>query len=151
MFQAKSILKRWHYLAEWSKAKFSKKEKKVGKINLGISICLSLTLCLASFYFVDDSMAQALGRQRGDGAKKAGTLSSPDPAPSQVIRLKGALSQKLTLPPPCTVVGISGQKVTLKDFYGQVETVEVEEVKNMKVGDKVVIKNGVMRVGVPPT
>ncbi len=144
-------MNRSHYLTEWSKAKFSKKEKKVVKKNLGISICLSLTLCLASFCFVEDSMAQALARERGGGANKAGTISSPDPAPSQVIRLKGALSKKLTLPPPCTVVGISGQKVTLKDFYGNVETVEVEEIKNVKVGDKVVVKNGVMRVGVPPT
>ena len=123
----------------------------MAKKNLGISICLSLTLCLASFYLVEDSMAQALAREGGDGAKKGSTLSSPAPAPSQVIRLKGALSKKLTLPPPCTIIAISGQKVTLKDFYGKIETVEVEEVKNMKVGDKVVVKNGVMRLGVRPT
>ncbi len=122
------------------------------KKNLVISsICLGLILGITSFYFVEDSMAQALARERPDGANKAGTLSSPDLAPSQFIRLKGAFSRKLTLPPPCTVVGISGQKVTLKDYYGKVETVEVEEVRNMKVGDKVVVKEGVMRVGVPPT
>ncbi len=144
-------MNRSHYPIEWNKAKFSKKEKKVVKKSLGISICLSLTLCLASFCFVEDGMAQALAKERGGGANKASTLSSPAPAPSQVIRLKGALSKKLTLPPPCRVVAINGQKVTLKDFYGKIETVEVEEVKNIKVGDKVVVKNGVMRVGVSPT
>lgn len=136
---------------DWRKAKFSKKEKKVVKKNLGISICLSLTLCIASFSLVEDSMAQALARERADGANKASTISSPDPAPSQVIRLKGTFSKKLTLPPPCSVVSISGNKVTLRDFYGKAETVEVEEVKNIKVGDKVVVKDGVMRVGIPPT
>ena len=138
-----------HYLIEWSKVKFSKKEKKVVKKNLGISICVGLTLCIASFCFAEDSMAQA--RERADGANKAGTISSPDPAPSQVISLKGVFSQKLTLPPPCSVISISGNKVTLRDFYGKAETVEVEEVKNIKVGDKVVVKDGVMRVGIPPT
>jgi hypothetical protein len=118
---------------------------------LGISICLGLTLCIAGSCFAADSVAQALARGRTGGANKASTISSHDPAPSQYIRLKGAFSRKLTLPPPCTVVGISGQKVTLKDFYGKVETVEVEEVKKIKVGDKVVVKNGVMRVGIPPT
>jgi hypothetical protein len=144
-------LNKSHYLIEWSKIKFSKKEKKVVKKNLGISICLGLTLCIASFFFVEDGMAQALARERADGANKASTISSPDPAPSQVIRLKGAFSQKLTLPPPCSVVSISGNKVTLRDFYGKAETVEVEEVKTIKVGDKVVVKDGVMRVGIPPT
>jgi hypothetical protein len=135
----------------WTEAKFPKKEKKVSKKNLVISIWVGLTLGITSFCFVDDSMAQALARERTDGANKASTISSPDPAPSQFVSLKGVFSQKLTLPPPCTVVGISGQKVTLKDFYGKVETVEVEEVKNIKVGDKVVVKDGVMRVGIPPT
>jgi hypothetical protein len=123
----------------------------VAKKYLGIFMGLCLTICMASFCFLEDSMAQALARQRGDGANKSSAISSPDPAPSLVIRLRGAASQKLTLPPPCSVVSISGQKVTLRDFFGKVETVEVEEVRSMKVGDKVVVKEGVMRVGIPPT
>jgi len=123
----------------------------VVKKNLGISICLGLTLCMASLCFVDNSMAQALAReQTGGGANKASALSSPDPAPSQFIGLRGVFSQRLTLPPPCSVVSINGNKVTLIDFYGKPETVEVEEVKNIKVGDKVVVKEGVMRIGIPP-
>jgi hypothetical protein len=106
---------------------------------------------MASFCFVEDSMAQALARERGDGANKSSTLSSPDPAPSLVIRLKGATSQKLTLPPPCSVVSISGTKVTLRDFFGKLETVEVEDAKDIRVGDKVVVKNGVLRVKISPT
>jgi hypothetical protein len=145
------MLNKWRVLS-LERSSFSKKEKKVIKKNLVISsLCLGLVFGITSFCFVEDSLAQTLARERTDVANKASAISSPDPAPIQFIRLKGAFSQRLTLPPPCSVVGISGQKVTLKDFYGKVETVEVEEVKNIKVGDKVVVKDGVMRVGVPPT
>jgi hypothetical protein len=138
-------------LIGWTKGKFAKKEKKVAKKYLAIFIGLGLTICMVSFCFVEDSMAQALARERGDGANKSSTLSSPDPAPSLVIRLKGVTSQKLTLPPPCSVVSISGTKVTLRDFFGKLETVEVEDAKDIKVGDKVVVKNGVLRVKISPT
>ncbi len=138
-------------LIGWTKAEFSKKEKKVAKKYLAISMGLGLTLCMASFCFVEDSMAQALARGSGGGANKSSSISSPDPAPSLVIRLKGTASKKLTLPPPCSVVSINGTKVTLKDFFGKLETVEVEDAKDIKVGDKVVVKNGVLRVKISPT
>jgi hypothetical protein len=141
-------LNKSHDLIGWTEAEFSKKEKKVVKKILVISISLGLSLCLTSFCFIEDSMAEALAKERTDAENKARTISSPDQAPSPVIRLTGGSSKKLTLPPPCSVVGISGKKVTLRDFYGKVETVEVEEVKNIKVGDKVVVKNGMMRLGV---
>jgi len=123
----------------------------VAKKYLAIYIGLGLTICMASFCFVEDSMAQTLARGRGDGANKASAISSPDPAPSLIIRLRGAASQKLTLPPPCSVVAISGTKVTLKDYFGKVEIVEVEDAKDIKVGDKVVVKNGMLRVKLSPT
>jgi len=138
-------------LIGWTKAKFAKKEKKVAKKYLAISMGLGLILCMASFCFVEDSMAQALARKQGDGANKSSAISSPDPAPSLVIPLKGAAFKKLTLPPPCSVVSISGTKVTLKDFFGKLEIVEVEDAKDIKVGDKVVVKNGVLRVKLSPT
>jgi hypothetical protein len=49
------------------------------------------------------------------------------------------------------VVAISGTKVTLKDYFGKVEIVEVEDAKDIKVGDKVVVKNGMLRVKLSPT
>lgn len=45
-------------------------------------------------------------------------------------------------------MSIKGDNVILKDFYGKEGTVEVEEIKNLKVGDKVVIKDGLMRIGI---
>lgn len=137
-------------LIGWNKAKFPKKEKKVVKKILVISISLGLTLCITSFCFIEDSIAEPLAKDRVDAENTVKAIPNPDPAPSQVTRLTGTSSKKVALAPPCSVVGISGKKVTLRDFYGKVETVEVEEVKNIKVGDKVVVKNGMMRVGISP-
>jgi hypothetical protein len=143
------MLNKSQELIGWTEAEFSKKEKKVNKKFLVILFYLTLTIFVTSFCIIGDGKAEALTK-RTDAENKARTVSSPDQGPSPVIRLTGASSKKLTLPPPCSVIGISGKKVTLTDFYGKVETVEVEEVKNIKVGDKVVVKNGVMRVGISP-
>lgn len=43
-----------------------------------------------------------------------------------------------------TVTKIDGKKVTVKDDKGKETTVEVKEVKDVKVGDKVTIKDGVV-------
>lgn len=43
-----------------------------------------------------------------------------------------------------TVTKIDGNKVTVKDDKGKETTVEVKEVKDIKVGDKVTIKGGVV-------
>lgn len=115
-----------------------------------IAMALSFTLCLTGFWGLDEGLAQGPAKERSDLKGKAGALSNPNPGPRQVIRLVGASSEKLTLPPPCSVVAINGKKVTLKDFLGQVKTVEVEESKNIQVGDTVVVKNGVMRIGISP-
>ncbi len=42
-----------------------------------------------------------------------------------------------------TITKIDGKKVTVKDDKGKETTVEVKEVKDIKVGDKVTIKDGV--------
>ncbi len=42
-----------------------------------------------------------------------------------------------------TITKIDGKKVTVKDDKGEETTVEVKEVKDIKVGDKVTIKDGV--------
>ncbi len=43
-----------------------------------------------------------------------------------------------------TITKIDGKKVTVKDDKGKETTVEVKEVKDVKVGDKVTIKDGVI-------
>lgn len=43
-----------------------------------------------------------------------------------------------------TITKIDGKKVTVKDDKGKEATVEVKEVKDVKVGDKVTIKDGVI-------
>jgi hypothetical protein len=48
-----------------------------------------------------------------------------------------------------TVTKIEGNKVTVKDDKGKETTVEVKEVKDIKVGDKVTIKDGVVKKEAP--
>jgi len=48
-----------------------------------------------------------------------------------------------------TITKIDGKKVTVKDDKGKETTVEVKEVKDVKVGDKVTIKDGVVAKDAP--
>ncbi len=45
------------------------------------------------------------------------------------------------------VAKIEGNKVTVEDDMGKETTVEVKDVKNAKVGDKVKIKDGIIEIG----
>ncbi len=45
------------------------------------------------------------------------------------------------------VAKIEGNKVTVEDDMGKETTVEVKDVKNAKVGDKVKIKDGILEIG----
>jgi len=48
-----------------------------------------------------------------------------------------------------TVTKIDGKKVTVKDDKGKETTVEAKDVKDVKVGDKVTIKGGVVMKDAP--
>lgn len=48
-----------------------------------------------------------------------------------------------------TITKIDGKKVTVKDDKGKETTVDVKEVKDVKVGDKVTIKDGVITKEAP--
>ena len=65
------------------------------------------------------------------------------------VPLVGSSIDKV-LPPPCTVTAVRGKMVTLKDFKGQVDTVEVADVTGIHVGEKAVVKNGHLTVGLVP-
>ena len=72
---------------------------------------------------------------------------------SRVVELKDESSRNVALAPPCLVIGINGKKLTLKDFYGKQEAIIVEDVKDLrgvKVGDKVVVKDGVLIIDLSP-
>ncbi len=64
----------------------------------------------------------------------------------RTVPLAGASINKY-LSPPCTVMAVKGKMVTLRDFKGQVDTVEVTDVTGIRVGEKAVVKNGHLTVG----
>jgi hypothetical protein len=71
----------------------------------------------------------------------------------RVVELKDESSRNAALAPPCSVMGVNGKKLTVKDFYGRQEAILVEDAKDLrgvKVGDKVVVKDGVLIIGLSP-
>jgi hypothetical protein len=124
---------------------------------LAIGMILGLTQGLSSFYPIKD----AEGTPRGGVTPKEG--KSPGITPGgirhfaqkagRVIELKDQSSRNAALAPPCSVIGISGNKLILKDFYGRQEAILVEDGKDLrgvKIGDKVVVKDGVLMIGLSP-
>ncbi len=115
-------------------------------------IFLAFTAGLTSLYFMEDAKGMTRGEIATKGGKDVGIAGGGAKylaqATSRVIKLTGPSSQDLTLPPPCSVIGIKGNHVILRDFYGKVETVEVEDSKYLRVGDKVVVKEGWMKIGI---
>jgi hypothetical protein len=126
----------------------------VTKKILVILISLALTQGVMGLCFTED----VKGITRGETATKEGkdTGSTAGGAKyhaqglCQFIRLTGPSSEKVTLPPPCSVIGIKGKYIILKDFYGEEKTIEVEEFTPIKVGDKVVVKDGMLIIGNSP-
>jgi hypothetical protein len=59
-------------------------------------------------------------------------------------------SSKIVMAPPCTVLSVKGKMVTLKDFNNQVGIVEVVDPAGIRAGDKGVVKNGHLILGIVP-
>jgi len=133
-----------YFLPGWV-GDFPRKELKVIKKSLVILISLALTQGIMGLCFTENEVAAKEGKDAGITAGESKYFVQ---GPSQVIRLTGPFSEKVSLPPPCSVTKIKGNLIILKDFYGKEATVEVEEIKNLKVGDKVVVKDGWMRIGI---
>jgi len=99
---------------------------------------------------------------KGDGMPKEGKSSGFTPGgeiryfaqkANRVVELKDEFSRNVALAPPCSVIGINGKKLTLKDFYGKQEAIIVEDIKDLKglkVGDKVVVKDGFLIIDRSP-
>jgi len=45
---------------------------------------------------------------------------------------------------------LRGKTVTLRDFKGQIDTVEVLDATGIRVGEQAVVKNGHLTVGLQP-
>ena len=67
----------------------------------------------------------------------------------RTVPLTGSSVNKV-MPPPCTVTAVKGKMVTLRDFKGQVDTVEVADATGIRLGEKAVVKNGHLTVGLIP-
>jgi len=116
---------------------------------IAITIVGFLAQMTAGFFAVGDASGAVVYREG-----KGGQISSGGPVyfaqtPSRNVRLTGDSTKKV-LPPPCTVIGTKGKNITVKDFYGKTDTVEVENAAGIKVGDKVVVKDGLMIIGIHP-
>ena len=111
---------------------------------------LFFTCLLMAFSLTGISYGAAKGEPSIKEAR-GGDASSGGPnllvqGKNRAVPLTGS-SVKKVLPPPCTVTAVKGRTVTLKDFKGQVDTVEVTDVTGIRVGEKAVVKNGHLTVG----
>ncbi len=124
---------------------------------LVILIAFGLTQGVSSFCLTGNLR----GMTKGDVMPKEGKNSGFTPAEiryfaqkaNRVVELKDEFSKNVALAPPCSVIGINGKKLTLKDFYGKQEAIIVEDIKDIKdvkVGDKVVVKDGFLIIGRSP-
>ena len=124
---------------------------------LTLLVFLWLTQGVSSFGLIEDLKGMARKEimpkeEKGSGVTPGEVRYFAQKA-SRVVELKDESSKNVPLAPPCSVIGINGKKLTLKDFYGQQEAILVEDVKDLrdvKVGDKVVVKDGVLIIGLSP-
>ncbi len=69
---------------------------------------------------------------------------------SRAIPIVGKTSPRISLPPPCSVVAFKDKNVTLRDFYGKQANVQLAEVADIKIGDRVVVRDGLFITGILP-
>jgi len=118
---------------------------------------LGLTQGVSSFCLIEDLKGmprkEVMPREEKSPGITPGEIRYFAQNASRVVELKDESSKNVTLAPPCSVIGVNGKKLTLKDFYGQQEAILVEDAKDLrdvKVGDKVVVKDGVLIIGLSP-
>jgi hypothetical protein len=123
------------------------------KNTLAVLPALVLACALAAFGSSETASAAA----ERDVRFKAGPTENPA-AGQTILPAKGktreiplaASSVKKALPPPCTVTAVRGKTVTLRDFYGKLDTVEVADPAGVQIGDKGFLKNGFLILGIVP-
>ena len=127
----------------------------IEKKTFAVLLILFFTCLLLAFSLTGISS----GATKGEPSVKEG--KGEDASSGKAILLPSAQGKKRTvplvgssvnkvMPPPCTVTAVRGKTVTLRDFKGQVDTVEVTDVTGIRVGEKAVVKNGHLTVGIVP-
>ncbi len=106
---------------------------------------------LMAFSLTGVSYGQAKGEPTIKEMKEAGSGKAAPvvQGKKRAVPLSGSSLNKV-LPPPCTVTAVRGTMVTLKDFHGQMDTIEVADAAGIKVGEKAVVKNGSLILGIVP-
>lgn len=95
----------------------------------------------------EPSVKEGKGEEASSG--KAILLAQVAQGKKRTVPLAGSSVNKV-MAPPCTVTAVRGKTVTLRDFKGQVDTVEVTDVTGIRVGEKAVVKNGNLTLGIVP-
>ena len=124
---------------------------------LAVLMILGLTQGISSFFLIEElkgmTREEVMPKEEKSPGITPGEVRYFAQNASRVVELKDESSRNVALAPPCLVIGINGKKLTLKDFYGQQEAILVEDVKDLrgvKVGDKVVVKDGVLIIDLSP-
>jgi hypothetical protein len=110
-------------------------------------IAFSLTGISSGATKGEPSVKEGKGEDASSG--KAILLAQVAQGKKRTVPLAGSSINKV-MPPPCTVTAVKGKTVTLRDFKGQVDTVEVADVTGIQVGEKAVVKNGHLTLGIVP-
>jgi hypothetical protein len=114
---------------------------------------LFLTCLLMAFSLTGISYGAARGdssvKEWKGGDSSGGKIVLAAQAKKRSVPLVGSSVNKV-LPPPCTVTAVRGKTVTLRDFKGQIDTVEVLDATGIRVGEQAVVKNGHLTVGLQP-
>jgi hypothetical protein len=121
-----------------------------------VLLILFLTCLLMAFSLTGISSGATKGEPsvkegKGEDASsgKAILLAQVAQGKKRTVPLVGSSVNKV-MPPPCTVTAVRGKTVTLRDFKGQMDTVEVTDVTGIRVGEKAVVKNGHLTLGIVP-
>ena len=110
--------------------------------------CLLMAFSLTGISYGAAKGEPSVKESRGEDASSGGPNLLVQ-GKNRTVPLTGS-SVKKVLPPPCTVTAVKGRTVTLKDFKGQVDTVEVANAAGIQVGEKAVVKNGHLILGIVP-
>jgi hypothetical protein len=114
---------------------------------------LFFTCLLMSFGLTGISSGASKGEPSLKGGKGEESAGGKTQQLAQAKRISVPLageSVTKVMPPPCTVMAVKGNVVTLRDFKGKVDTVEVADARGIRVGEKAVVKNGHLTVGLVP-
>ncbi len=110
--------------------------------------CLLMAFSLTGIsYGTMKSETLTRDRQGNDGSTGKTILLAE--AKKRMIPLAPS-SAKIVMAPPCTVLAVKGKEVTLRDFNNRVGTIEVTNPAGIQVGDRGVVKNGQLILGIVP-